>query len=75
LSPDGRLLSRSLHRLEAATAETSRRLRPPPAEQDMAILDKEVRTAQRAASRVATELGSARNATAASASAESDETG
>jgi ParB/RepB/Spo0J family partition protein len=75
LSQDGRLLSKSLHRLEAATAETSRRLRPPPAAQDMAILDKDVRRAQRAASRLATELGSARSATAASGSDESDETG
>ena len=75
LSPDGRLLSRSLHRLQAATAETSRRLRPPPAEQDMAILDKDVQRAQGAASRLAIELGSRRSATARSASDESDETG
>jgi hypothetical protein len=54
--------------------ETSRRLRPPLPPKDLEILDKDLRRASKAASRLATELGPARSATGASASDESDET-
>jgi len=59
LSPEGQRLCRCLHRLDAMATETSRRLRAPPPK-DLVLLDKELRTAATAASRLATELGSAR---------------
>lgn len=59
LGPEGQRLCRSLHRFETAARETSRRLSPAPA-QDRAILDEELRRAAKAASRLVTELGSAR---------------
>jgi ParB/RepB/Spo0J family partition protein len=73
LSPEGQRLRRCLHRLDAMVTETSRRLRstPPP---DLALLDKDLRTAATAASRLATELGSARTPASASESAESGAT-
>jgi ParB-like chromosome segregation protein Spo0J len=74
LSAEGQRLLRCLRRLESATMETSRRLRPPLPPQDLEILDKDLRRASKAASRLATELGPARSATGASASEESGET-
>jgi ParB-like chromosome segregation protein Spo0J len=72
LSPEGQRLCRCLHRLEALTAEASRRLRAPLPSKDIEILGEVLRKAERAGSRLTTELGSAR--TIASAS-ESDESG
>lgn len=74
LSPEGRRLLRSLRRLESATGETSHRLRAPLPAKDVEILGKDLQRASRAASRLATELGPARSATGASASAASAET-
>jgi len=74
LSAEGQRLLRCLCRLESTTMETSRRLRPPLPPKDLEILDKDLRRASKAASRLATELGPARSATGASASEESDET-
>jgi ParB/RepB/Spo0J family partition protein len=65
LSPEGQRLCRSLHRLDAVVSETSRRLRTSPAK-DLAILDKALRTTSAAASRLVTELGSARGSGGAS---------
>jgi ParB-like chromosome segregation protein Spo0J len=74
LSPEGQRLSRCLHRLEAITTEASRRLRAPPSKEDLAILSKVLREAQGAASRLTTELGSARTSASASESEESGAT-
>jgi ParB/RepB/Spo0J family partition protein len=71
LSPEGQRLYRCLHRLDAVVTEASRRLRAPTAK-DRAILDKDLRTASVAASRLASELGSARTTAGASASDASD---
>jgi len=65
LSSEGQRLSRCLHRLEAITTETSRRLRAPPSTEDLAILSKVLQAAQSAASRLTTELGSARTSASA----------
>ena len=68
LSPEGQRLSRCLRRLDTVVIEASRRLRACPPPQDLAILDKDLRTAATAASRLATELGSARTTAGASES-------
>jgi hypothetical protein len=68
LSAEGQRLCRCLHRLEAVATETSRRLRASPASKDLEILSKVLRAAQVAASRLATELGSARIGASASES-------
>jgi ParB/RepB/Spo0J family partition protein len=74
LSPEGQRLLRSLRRLESATTETSQRLRLPLPPKDLEILDKDLRQASKAASRLATELGPAKSAIGASASDESGAT-
>jgi ParB/RepB/Spo0J family partition protein len=73
LSPEGQRLCRCLHRLDAAVSEATRRLRAPTVK-DLAILDKDLRTAATAASRLATELGSARRSVGVSDSGGSGET-
>jgi ParB-like chromosome segregation protein Spo0J len=65
LSPEGQRLSRSLHRFETAAMETSRRLLSARAATDRQVLTEELRKAAEAASRLATELGSARTGVAA----------
>ena len=61
LSPEGQRLCRCLHRFEAAAMETSRRLLSATAPTDRAVLSDELGRAEAAASRLATELGSARS--------------
>jgi ParB-like chromosome segregation protein Spo0J len=73
LGPEGQRLCRSLHRFETAARETSRLLSPAPAK-DRAILDEELRRAAKAASRLATELGSARSESSGGGSGGSSET-
>jgi ParB/RepB/Spo0J family partition protein len=73
LSPEGQRLCRCLHRLDTVVTEASRRLRTSPM-QDLATLDKDLRTASAAASRLATELGSARRSGGGSESRGSGET-
>jgi ParB-like chromosome segregation protein Spo0J len=68
LSSEGQRLCRCLHRLEALTTEASRRLRAPPLRKDLEILGPLLRTAERGACRLATELGSARTIASASES-------
>jgi ParB/RepB/Spo0J family partition protein len=68
LSPEGQRLCRCLRRLDAVVTEASRRLRACPPSKDLAILDKDLRTAATAASRLATELGSARTTAGANES-------
>jgi ParB/RepB/Spo0J family partition protein len=68
LSPEGQRLCRCLHRLDAVATEVSRRLRAPLSAKDLAILDKDLRTASVAVSRLTTELGSARRSAGASES-------
>jgi hypothetical protein len=65
LSPEGQRLSRSLHRFATAAAETSRRLLSARSTTDREVLTEELRKAAEAASRLATELGSARTGVAA----------
>jgi ParB-like chromosome segregation protein Spo0J len=60
LSPEGQRLCRCLHRQEAMATEASRRLGAPPPRKDLQILSDLLRTAEKATSRLATELGSAR---------------
>jgi len=60
LGPEGQRLCRCLHRLSAVMTETSRRLTSAQSATDRAILDEELRSAAAAASRLSTELGSAR---------------
>jgi ParB-like chromosome segregation protein Spo0J len=60
LSPEGQRLCRCLHRLEAMATEASRRLGAPPPRKDLQILSNLLRTVEKAVSRLATELGSAR---------------
>ncbi len=60
LSPEGQRLCRCLDRLEALATETSRRLRTPLPSKDLDMLGSTLRAAERAASRLRTELGSAR---------------
>jgi hypothetical protein len=74
LSAEGQRLCRCLHRLDAVMTEASRRLRAPPLAKDLAILDKDLRMAVTAASRLTTELGSARRSAGASESGGSGET-
>jgi len=74
LSPEGQRLCRCLHRLDAITMEGSRRLRAPPTSKDLEILGNVLRAAERAASRLATELGSARTIASASEREGSDAT-
>ena len=69
LSPEGQRLCRSLHRLEVASAETSRRLCSAISAADRKVLSEELQRAAETASRLATELGSART------SADADESG
>jgi ParB/RepB/Spo0J family partition protein len=73
LSPEGQRLCRCLHRLDAALTETSRRVRASPPK-DLALLDKDLRTAATGASRLANELGCARTRASASESDGSDAT-
>ena len=68
LSPEGQRLCRCLRRLDAVVTEASRRLRACPPPQDLAILDKDLRAASSAASRLASEVGSARTTAGASES-------
>jgi ParB-like chromosome segregation protein Spo0J len=68
LSPEGQRLCRCLHRLEALATEASRRLRSSPSSKDLDILANLLRTAEKAASRLTTELGSARTIASASES-------
>jgi hypothetical protein len=72
LSLEGRSLCRSLHRFESVAKETSRRLGLPA--RDRAILSQALGAAETAASRLATELGSARTSADASESDASDAT-
>jgi ParB-like chromosome segregation protein Spo0J len=65
LSPEGQRLCRCLHRLEAFAMEASRRLRAPPPKKDLEILGNLLRAAERATSRLTTELGSARTVASA----------
>jgi ParB-like chromosome segregation protein Spo0J len=60
LSPEGQRLCRCLHRLEVLAMEASRRLRGPLTRKDLDILGKVLQAAEKAASRLGTELGSAR---------------
>lgn len=60
LSPEGQQLCRCLHRLEALVTEASRRLKMPLTKKDLDILSDMLRAAEGAASRLRTELGSAR---------------
>jgi ParB-like chromosome segregation protein Spo0J len=69
LSPEGQRLCRSLHRLEAASTETSRRLCSAISAADRRVLSEALHRAAETASRLATELGSART------SADADESG
>jgi ParB-like chromosome segregation protein Spo0J len=69
LSPEGQRLCRSLHRLEASSTETSRRLCSAISAADRRVLSEELQKAAETASRLATELGSART------SADADESG
>jgi ParB-like chromosome segregation protein Spo0J len=62
LSPEGQRLCRSLRRLEAASMETSRRLCSAGSATDRTVLSEELQKAAETASRLATELGSARTA-------------
>lgn len=74
LSPEGKRLCRALQRLDAATTETSRRLLTTLTTTDRAVLSAALRTAVEKASRLVTELGSARSAAGASENAGIDET-
>jgi ParB-like chromosome segregation protein Spo0J len=74
LSPEGQRLCRCLHRLEALVTEASRRLRIPLPKKDLDILSDPLRAAERAASRLRTELGSARTTAGDSESDGSDVT-
>jgi hypothetical protein len=60
LSPEGQRLCRGLHRLEAVATEASRRLGASPPRKDLEILGNLLRAVEKAISRLATELGSAR---------------
>jgi ParB-like chromosome segregation protein Spo0J len=68
LSPEGQRLCRSLHRFETAATETSRRLSSASSAPDRVVLSEELRRAAEVASRLATELGSARTGAGASES-------
>jgi len=68
LSPEGQRLCRSLHRFETVATETSRRLCSASSAPDRAVLSEELRRAAEVASRLATELGSARTGAGASES-------
>jgi ParB-like chromosome segregation protein Spo0J len=74
LSPEGQRLCRCLHRLDAVVTEATRRLRAPPPRKDLEILVNMLRVAERAASRLVTELGSARTIASANEREASDET-
>jgi ParB/RepB/Spo0J family partition protein len=69
LSPEGQRLCRSLHRLEAASTETSRRLCSAISAADRRVLSEALQKAAETVSRLATELGSART------SVDADESG
>jgi len=68
LSPEGQRLCRCLHRLDVIATEASRRLRAPLSKKDLEILGNLLRAASMAASRLVTELGSARTGDGASES-------
>jgi ParB-like chromosome segregation protein Spo0J len=68
LSPEGQRLCRSLRRFETAATETSRRLCSASAATDRTVLAEELQKAEEAASRLLTELGSARTGAGADAS-------
>jgi len=74
LSAEGKRLCRALQRLDAVATETSRRLSTTLTATDRAVLSEALRTAAGKASRLVTELGSARSVAGASESAEIDET-
>ena len=74
LSPEGQRLCRCLHRFETAAAETSRRLLSASSPADRRVLEGALRTTAEAASRLATELGSARTVADDDASGGSDAT-
>lgn len=74
LSPEGKRLCRALQRLDAAATETSRRLLTVLTASDRAVLSEVLRKAEEKASRLVTELGSARSVAGASESARSEET-
>lgn len=65
LSPEGQRLCRSLHRFETAATETGRRLLSAISATDRTVLSEELQKAAGAASRLATELGSARTSAGA----------
>lgn len=73
LSSEGQRLARSLRRFEAVAAETSRRLRQTLPIKDLRILSKVLGAAGKVASRLVTEIGSARRIADASESDGSDE--
>jgi ParB-like chromosome segregation protein Spo0J len=68
LSLEGQRLSRCLHRLEALVTEASRRLRARPPGKDLEILGNVLRGAEKAVSRLKTELGSVKTTASASES-------
>lgn len=74
LSPEGQRLVQALHRFEAMATETSRRLRPPLPAKELEILSKVLGAAHKAASRLVTELGSARTIASVGGSEGSGET-
>jgi hypothetical protein len=74
LSPEGQRLCRCLHRLDALAMEASRRLRASPTSKDLEILGNVLRAASSAASRLTTELGSARTIASANEREESGAT-
>jgi hypothetical protein len=74
LSPEGQRLCRCLQRFETTAAETSRRLLSASEASDRTVLSEALRKTAEAASRLATELGSARTAAAVDGSGGSDAT-
>jgi ParB-like chromosome segregation protein Spo0J len=68
LSPEGQRLCRSLRRFETAATETSRRLCSASAAADRTVLAEELQKAEEAASRLLTELGSAKTSAGGDAS-------
>jgi ParB-like chromosome segregation protein Spo0J len=74
LSPEGQRLCRCLHRFETTAAETSRRLLAALSATDRTVLSDALRKTAASASRLATELGSARTIADAGESGESDAT-
>jgi len=74
LSPEGQGLCRSLHRLETAVAETSRRLCSAISAADRTVLSADLQKAAERVCRLGTELGSARTGAGAGESGEGSAT-